>query len=437
MADLSLFNILSNSTRLQREILALESSDDESKKIELLPPFIKTTGHTLNIEGGIAKIEFRIDVEVPEKAAGSEEEEVVDSEVAAASGDEKAVESVGEKNVEEGDSNEENAVAKDEKEGGDIAQKNESTGDEKDTDNDGTESKEATTTEEVTQQEKEEEKADPHVVLVLDASLYWRPDSSSSSQSTSPQCYPFQKPLAILKYGSNLFSGGSTIQNGDEVDIDLDWTPSIHLSDAVTNVALKIRECVKRGEPLHATVREDNDDDGFSGSLLREAREAKESLLETKKAVGAIFSSGLSSLSAKGSSFAAKGESASKRMSKSILNLGESLSTIAAPTMQGEKGATEETEAAAGGEEGSEKEESSKKVVKAIPDIGDEIDLSDDPWNKCIGMYSCKAIKRPEFIEALLSNSATNQKEVSEVDGWGACLIVHSANQLMEILNIL
>ena len=50
------------STRLQREILALESSDDESEKMELLPPFIKTIGHTLSIEGGIAKIEFRIDV---------------------------------------------------------------------------------------------------------------------------------------------------------------------------------------------------------------------------------------------------------------------------------------------------------------------------------------------------------------------------------------
>ena len=157
MADLSLFNILSNSTRLQREILALESSDDESKKIELLPPFIKTIGHTLNIEGGIAKIEFRIDVEVPEKTAGSEEEEVVDSAVAAASGNEKAVESVGEKKVEE-DSNEGNAVAKDEKEGGDISQKNESTGDETDTDSDGIESKEATKNEEGTPQEKEEEK---------------------------------------------------------------------------------------------------------------------------------------------------------------------------------------------------------------------------------------------------------------------------------------
>ena len=64
------------STRLQREILALETTtDDESTKktVQLLPSFIKTIGHTLNIEGGIAKIEFRIDVEVSEE----EEDDVV------------------------------------------------------------------------------------------------------------------------------------------------------------------------------------------------------------------------------------------------------------------------------------------------------------------------------------------------------------------------
>ena len=57
------------STRLQREILALESTDDGSTKktVQLLPPFIKHIGHSLNIEGGIAKIEFRIDVEVSEE----------------------------------------------------------------------------------------------------------------------------------------------------------------------------------------------------------------------------------------------------------------------------------------------------------------------------------------------------------------------------------
>ena len=71
------------STRLQREILALESSDDESKKIELLPTFVTTIGHTLNIEGGIAKVEFQIDVEKGERE-DSVDAAAADSFVAAA-----------------------------------------------------------------------------------------------------------------------------------------------------------------------------------------------------------------------------------------------------------------------------------------------------------------------------------------------------------------
>lgn len=399
-------------TRLQREILALESSDDESKKIELLPPFIKTIGHTLNIEGGIAKIEFRIDVELAEEEAQSNS-----AEAEAASGEDAvAVNNAGE------DSNEP------EKEGGENADKNEKVGDEKEEEanKDAQESTEPETkdakqtdTEDNAQQE-ENNALDPHVVLVLDASLYWRPDSTTS-QSTSPQCYPFQKPLAVVKSGANLFSGGSTIRNGEEVDIDLDWTPSIHLSDAVTNVALKIRECVKRGEPLHPAMRDEfdgDDEDGLSGSILREAREAKESLLETKKAMGAMFSSGLSSLSAKGSSFAAKGQTASKSMSKSFLTLGESLSQFAEAGGEPKQGeGVAEGGALSLGEEGEppKPKEVVKKVVKPIPDIGDEIDLSDEPWNQCIGMYSCKAIKRPAFIEAIIAKAAKNQKNQKEV----------------------
>lgn len=448
------------STRLQREILALESSDDDSKKIELLPPFIKTTGHTLNIEGGIAKIEFRIDVEVPEGLVGEKaaaetptEDTTEDKEGGVDNKDENAEEAgleegnEGGESKEKGEESEQKAdddAAKDETkpdEGGDDGAKETENAEQADADPSKTE---------------KDEKADtPHVVLVLDASLYWRPDSSTG-QSGSPQCYPFQKPLAIVKSGSHLFSGGSTIKDGDEVDIDLDWTPSIHLSDAVTNVALTIRECVKRGEPLHPSAKEeDEEDDGISGSILREAREAKESLLETKKAMGAMFSSGFSSLSAKGSSFAAKSQSAGKSMSKGFLSLGESLSSFAADgpaAKQSESEAAEETPSkdkepkegtkkssklgflslgeslsslavdgtsakrgAPDAAEAEEPKEETKKVVKPIPDIGDEIDLSDEPWNQCVGMYSCKAIKRPAFAEAAMADAAKKQKKEKEV----------------------
>lgn len=197
------------STRLQREILALESSDDESKKMELLPPFIKTLGHTLNIEGGIAKIEFRIDVEVADK-----------EDVAAASIESKEVKG----NLAE------------EKESKDTSDAADTDDVKKDDDPDAakpeTEEAIATAATEPSENKNESESldlpeepiTDPHVILVLDASMYWK-SHDNATDSKSPQFYPFTKPLAVIKSGSNLFSGGSTIGNGDEVDIDLDWTP--------------------------------------------------------------------------------------------------------------------------------------------------------------------------------------------------------------------
>jgi len=415
------------STRLQREILALESSDDESKKIEILPPFIKAIAHKLSIEGGIAKIEFRIDVELSEEAD-------------ATSGAAEAVEK-----KEEGGDSDENAANVDT--------------DGESPDKDTSESDDAIKTE--TEVVNEEDKTDLYVVLVLDASLYWKPDSTTA-RSSSPQCYPFVKPIAVIKSGSNLFSAASTICDGDEVDIDLDWTPSIHLSDAATNVALKIRECVKRGEPLHPAKKDDDvEEGGISGSLLREAREAKESLLETKKAMGAIFSSGLSSLSA-------KSQFASKSMTKGLFSLGESLTTFAEAGASSTRGDDGEVKVASReevcpkeeahnvvndiksmtkgifslgesltsfaevgtkskrGDHGEEEVASreippkgkAQKVVKDIPDIGDEIDLSEEPWSQCIGMYTCKAIKRPAFVEdAIAIASKKKENEVSGVGG--------------------
>lgn len=202
------------STRLQREILALESNDDDSKKMELLPPFIKTLGHTLNIEGGIAKIEFRIDVEVAEvhdeeqketAAAGVEDGEEIDTKV-----------SEGEKTD---DVKAEKAITDETKTENVEAGAEETNAEETDateTDNESSKEPSEATPETIT---------DPHVILVLDASMYWRTHDSSEDQSRPPQFYPFTKPLAVIKAGSHLFSGGSTIDNGDEVDIDLDWTP--------------------------------------------------------------------------------------------------------------------------------------------------------------------------------------------------------------------
>ncbi len=360
-------------TRLQREILALESSDDESKKIELLPSFIKTIGHTLSIERGFAKIEFRVDVELPDEASRA------DDDVTAG---------------EEGGG----ATAKEETEGKASADVDGSTGRE-----------EIPLKSEDTSAETEivgEGKNDPHVVLVLDASMYLTP-GSANSQKSNPQSYPFQQPIAIIKSGSYLFSGGSTIRDGDEVQIDLDWTPSIHLSDAATNVALKIRECVRIGEPLHPAKKDELiEEDSFSESILREAREARETLLETKKAVASIFTSGLSTLTAKGST-------AGKSMSKGLFSLGESLSSYAEGGPRSNL-AEDDSQDDVIREEALHPEEEGQKIIKDVPDIGEEINLSDEPWNQCIGMYSCKAIKRPAFVEDAITKASEAAKEVGD-----------------------
>ena len=251
------------------------------------------------------------------------------------------------------------------------------------------------------------------VILVLDASLCVEPgelagDASSQSQSTTPMCYPFQKPHAIIKSGSALFSGESplTVKDGDQVEIDLDWTPSIHLSDAVTHVALKIRECVKRGEPLFPLQMENtnkSDEELLSESI---AREARESILETKKAMSAMFSS----FAAKGSSIANKGQSLRNTLSS---NISESLSALANDTAKSPKKANVVSKETNGDAEGNK--ETKKVVQKGLPEIGDEIDLSESPWNKCIGMYSCKAIKRPEFVVNAIAEAASKKKKDKEV----------------------
>ena len=195
------------STRLQREIVALESSDHESKKIELLPPFISMIAHTLSIEGGIAKIEFKIDVEEGEPASNdvvaeaTAEENEKDADPTEGENDGKTIDHSSEENVK-------------------------------------TETSDKEITEDKNPSEETPKDADNFVVLVLDASLYWK--ENSANDPNAPMLYPFQKPLAIIKSGASLFSAESTIADGDEVVIDLDWTPSIHLSDAATNVALKV-----------------------------------------------------------------------------------------------------------------------------------------------------------------------------------------------------
>lgn len=169
-------------------------------------------------------------------------------------------------------------------------------------------------------------------------------------------------------------------------------------------MALKIRECVKRGEPLHPSQRQDDDEEegllSTTASLMKE--EAKETILETKKAVGAMFSSFAARGSVLGSSLAAKSQVVRGTLTSAV---GEGLSALVTDGV--DPGDDDEEEAEEEGEEKNEEEQNNG----GLPEIGQEIDLSEEPWNNCIGMYSVKAIKRAEFIEIAMEEAAAKKKK--------------------------
>ena len=153
---------------------------------------------------------------------------------------------------------------------------------------------------------------------------------------------------------------------------------------------------------MHPSQKDDEDDDEglLSSALIREAREAKESLIETKKAMGAMFSSFAAKGSSLGSSLAAKGQSMRGTLSSAV---GEGLSALADNVAPREASRDKEED-----EEATEEE----KPKGGLPGIGDEIDLSEEPWSNCIGMYSCKAIRRPAFVEAAMEEAAKKKKSL-------------------------
>ena len=93
----------------------------------------------------------------------------------------------------------------------------------------------------------------PTIIVSLDASLRMNSDGSVNTSKTS---YPFGPPVARLSEGAQVFPNGSTIKNGDKIGIDLDWTPSLHLTDVILNLGLKIKESIKQNEPFHKTAED-------------------------------------------------------------------------------------------------------------------------------------------------------------------------------------
>jgi len=337
-------------TRLQRELLALTEEGEDTKHIGMLPPFIKVQNHNLDINEGICSVSFAITVDGVEKG-GTNTPPVVHEEVK-----DKVDGALGEKEEEKDNHNEESTPT---------------------TEVQATDSTEPTST-----ISESSSKFKVQVIVTLDASL-------KNSASTS---YPFFKPHAILTSGAEHFSPNQ-IQNGDEIQIDCDWTPSLHLNDAALNIALKVRESIKHGEPcLKVVRRQENVED----TLLRDVK------ADLTK-VGTQVSSFFSDLKNRASAVAEELDQA----------VGSSASATAGA---GSNPATNKIFPR-------RKKEISKAAVKVkvvtVDNIymGDQIDLAMDPWNKAVGMYPCKAIRRPDFVTAAMEASGQNNTDkVSNTD---------------------
>jgi hypothetical protein len=190
---------------------------------------------------------------------------------------------------------------------------------------------------------KEGAEEDPtRVVVTLDASLHTKMDGSVNAARPA---YPFEKPTAILRSGASLFPEGSTVNDGDFVDIDCDWTPSLHLSDAVLNVGLKVKESILQHENFHKAEQVPVD--------------PVDEVVKSARRFG---------------NFLSKSVSAKTKPPRT-------------------------------------KESKQKPRMATAEDIniGDEINLLESPWVDCTGVYSCKCIRRPVFVEDAMALAASSR----------------------------
>ena len=332
-------------TRLQREILALVDESNEKKDIGILPAFINYHKHDLDIARGTCSVSFAITVEGIDRAPTSP---LVDKGLKA-----KVDAALGEEDNEE----------------------------QSNTGNDD----ESTKTEETDSTQQTSNISEPstykaQIIVMFDAS---RTNSSSTS-------YPFSKPKAILTSGAEHFNA-IKINNGDQLYIDCDWTPSLHLNDAALNIALKIRESIKRSEPclkIVGNASENQEDD-----LLQEVRK------DISKA-GAKVSSFLSDLKSKASAVAEELDHA----------VGSGASGSSAEAVNTSPPKAKRKVLKFPRKEKARKPESKIVTLENIA-MGDEIDLATEPWNTAVGMYPCNAIRRPAFVASAMEASGQNNRE--------------------------
>lgn len=215
-----------------------------------------------------------------------------------------------------------------------------------------------------TDTEDDQTQSEDDIILVIDASLPLKSDGSDTID-TNAAAYPFTKPAVLLQQGAERFPKGSTIQNGSFVDIDCDWTPSLHLTDAVLNIGLKVKESLLQDEPFHAAAN------------AKEQKSDFDHLFKSARRFGSFLGKSVKNLSVEKQPKTSPAVSLLSRRKKA-------------------------------------KEQKKKATAKDI-NIGDEIHLLEPPWVDCQGLYSCKAIRRPAFIEdAIILAAAAAQAKAQE-----------------------
>jgi len=306
-------------TRLQRELAAITEQEEgkasgnaKANDVGVLPEFLKYKEHNLDIDEGKCSVSFILTV-MENKTSSSETETTTSDNV---------------------------------KESGEDSEDKKEETEEKSSD-------ESTVT-------------PVNVTITLDASVNYKDSSPDTSIS-----YPFRKPKALISEGSEHLPSGSNIQNGDEIDIDCDWTPSLHLNDAVLNIALKVREGIKRDEPCFKV-------EPFANLLTN-------SVNESTQKVADFFSN----LRTKASEVAEELDAAMVSEKPKKLAFRRIKAEVKPPP---------------------------KEVTASNVEVGDIIDLSQTPWSSAVGMYPIKAIRRPEFMVASL---ATLDDETTKVAGSG------------------
>jgi hypothetical protein len=236
------------------------------------------------------------------------------------------------------------------------------------------------------------------VVVTLDASLPMlkNADGTVNGVDTSKTSYPFMEPTAVLTDGKDVFPPGSTIQVGDKITMDLDWTPSLHLTDAILNLGLKIKESVLQGEPFHAAAPTQEEQQQQQQHLHSEfpvdevaksARRFASSISKGAKGVANVFSPRAPKASSPKGTVAAIPASKNKPLKKK-----KGVAAAVAPSASSMSAASAATAAS--------------KVQ-----IGDEINLLEDPWVEAHGVYSCKAIRRPDFIQDTMARAAASKEK--------------------------